>query len=294
VGSAASSFHEGSSYDLARVESIFEAAATAARAASSAVTAIDAALSIVHDELDGAGVSAFVLEHGRLWPVAVRGYAMIPDGLPLDAGVVGRAVKTSEVQLVVDVRSDADFVAVLDGMTSELAVPLCTSEGMIGLINIETVRALPPGSDAAVQALAEAITGSVEEMRTNRTVDLSSLARLFVYMSALREPGAIAQVAARTLGRILPIESSRLVVLDDARQLAGTAEWTAPGGADSVSEAAALQLHDHVGPSAVFELLDAGELGVAGLDQARIRSVILIPLRANGDDIGLLVGASRF
>lgn len=294
MGSAASSFHEGSSYDLNRVESIFRAAAAAARAAPSAVTAIDAALSIVHDELDGAGTSAFVLEHGRLWPVAVRGYAMIPDGLPLDMGVIGRAVKTSEVQLVVDVAFDPDYVVVLDGVTSELAVPLCTSEGMIGLLNIETARTLPSGSDAAVQVLAEAITGPVEEMRTNRTVDLSSLARLFVYMSSLREPRAIALVAARTLGRVLPIESSRLVLLDDARQLAESAEWTAPGGVDPVSDAAVLQLRNHVGQSAVFELLDACELGVAELDQARIRSVILIPLRANGDDIGLLVGASRF
>jgi diguanylate cyclase (GGDEF)-like protein len=294
VGIAASSLHEGPSFDLSRVESIFRAAAAAAEAAPSAVTAIDAALSIVHDELDGAGTSAFVLEHGRLWPVAVRGYAMIPDGLPLDVGVIGRAVKTSEVQLVVDVESDPDFVVVLDGVTSELAVPLCTSEGMIGLINIETARALPSGSDAAVRGLAEAITGPVEEMRTNRTVDLSSLARLFVYMSALREPLAIAQVAVRMLGRVLPIESSRLLLLDEAQRLSGAAEWSAPGGVDPISEEMLLQLRDHVGPSAVFELLDAGDLGVAELDQARIRSVILIPLRANGDDIGLLVGASRF
>ena len=119
MGSAASSFHEGSSYDLNRVESIFRAAAAAARAAPSAVTAVDTALSIVHDELDGAGTSAFVLEHGRLWPVGVRGYAMIPDGLPLDMGVIGRAVKTSEVQLVVDVAFDRDYVVVLDGVTSE-------------------------------------------------------------------------------------------------------------------------------------------------------------------------------
>ena len=96
-------------------------------------------------------------------------------------------------------------------MTSELAVPLCTSEGMIGLINIETARALPPGATRPSRRSRSAITGPVEEMRTKRTVDLSSLARLFVYMSALREPGAIAQVAARTLGRVLPIESSRLV-----------------------------------------------------------------------------------
>ena len=294
MGSAANPFEDRASFDIGSVESTFRVAAAAAGAALSAAAAIDAALTVVHDELDGAGASAFVLEHGRLWPVGVRGYAMIPDGLPLDTGVVGRAVKTSEVQLVLDAPSDPDFVVVLDGVVSELAVPLCTSEGMIGLINIETHRPLPPGSDTAVRTLSEALTAPVEEMRTNRTVDLSSLARLFVYMSALREPRAIAQVAVRTLARVLPIESSRLLLLDEAQRAEGSAEWSAPGGPEAISERAILTLRSHVGPSAVFELLDAGDLGLPELDHARIRSIVLIPLRANGMDIGLLVGASRF
>ena len=132
-------------------------------------------------------------------------------------------------------------------------------------------------------------------MRTNRSVDLSSLARLFVYMSALRDPVAIAQVAVRTLGRVLPIESSRLLVLDDepaARRLGATGAL--PAARTRSREESLLALRDHVGPTAVFELLDAGDLGIPELDRARVRSVVLIPLRANGDDIGLLVGASRF
>ena len=74
--------------------------------------AIEAALEVLHDELGGAGVAAFVVEHGRLWSVGVRGYAMIPDGLPLDEGVIGRAVRTSEIQLVLDTTTDPDFVQV--------------------------------------------------------------------------------------------------------------------------------------------------------------------------------------
>jgi len=294
MGSTATPFLDGPSFDLGRVESVFRRAAAVAEAASSAAAAVDAALGVIHDELEGAGASAFVLEHGRLWPVGVRGYAMIPDGLPLDAGVIGRAVRTSEAQLVVDTRSDPDFVEVLERVASELAVPLSTAEGMIGLINIETSTALPLGSDAAVRPLAAALTGPVEEMRTNRTVDLSSLARLFVYMSALREPIAIAQVAARTLGRVLPIESSRLVVLDEGHRLGSSAEWSAAGGPDPVSDETVLTLRGHVGPSAVFELLDVGDLDLDELNQKRIRSIVLIPLRANGEDVGLLVGASRF
>lgn len=279
-------------YDL--VEAAFGAAVAAAEEAPSATAAIDAALGVIHDQLGGAGATAFVLEHGRLWPVGVRGYAIIPDGLPLDVGVLGRVVRTLETQLVLDTRADPDFVEVRGDVVSELAVPLLTDEGMIGLINIETSVALPLGSDSAVRRLAETLTAPVEEVRTNRTADLSSLARLFVYMSALREPVAIAQVAARTLGRVLPIESSRLLVLDEAQRLLSSAEWSAPGGPDPISDESLLELRSRVGATAVFELLDASELGMPELDLDRIRSVVLIPLRANGEDIGLLVGASRF
>ena len=294
MGSPASSISQGKPYDLDLVEAVFDRAEAVVASAASATIAIDQALAELHDGLGGAGVSAFVVEHGRLWPVGVRGYSMIPDGLPLNAGVVGRAVKTSEPQLVVDVTSDPDFIEVGAGVVSELAVPLATGEGMIGLLNIETKHGLPIGSDVSIGSLARALTGPVEEMRTNRTVDVSSLARLFVYMSALREPIAIAQVAVRTLGRMLPIEASRLLVLDESQRLAGSAEWCAEGSPDAISDDALLALRDHVGPSAVFELLDARDLGLAELEQARIRSVVLIPLRANGEDIGLLVGVSRF
>ena len=294
MGSTASPFPDNTLFDLDRVESVFQLATAAVAAAPSAAAAIDGALNVVHDGLGGAGVSAFFLEHGRLWPVGDHGYPMIPDGVPLAAGIVGRAVRTSETQFSVDVRTDPDFVEVAQGVVSELAVPLATEDGTIGLLNIETNTALPPGSDSAVQSLAVALTGPVEEMRTSRTVDLSSLARLFVYMSALREPAAIAEVAVRTLCRVLPIESSHLLVLDGSQQLASSAEWTAPGASASLPEESLLLLRDHVGASAVYELLDAGDLDLPELDQAQIRSIVLIPLRANGEEMGLLVGTSRF
>ena len=89
--------------DLPRFERACASAVATAGSAESAVDAFDGALRALHDELGGPGVAAFVLEHGRLWSVGVRGYAMIPDGLSLDDGVIGRAVRTSTAQLVLDV-----------------------------------------------------------------------------------------------------------------------------------------------------------------------------------------------
>ena len=68
--------------------------------------------------------SVFVLEHGRLWLVAQRGYAVVPDGITVEHGITGRAIRLGRPQLAPDVTADPDYVAALPGVVSELAVPL--------------------------------------------------------------------------------------------------------------------------------------------------------------------------
>ena len=131
-------------------------------------------------------------------------------------------------------------------------------------------------------------------MRSNRAVDLSSLARLFVYMSSLRDPLAISEVAVRSLARVLPIETSQLLILDEVAQLVPSTEWSARGGPEPLSAEALQALSARIDQSAVFELLDTNVVNVPELVGTRVRSVVLIPLRANGGEIGLLVGTSRF
>ena len=294
--SLAARFPDSGQIDLARLESACEAALAAVTAAADATEAIDGALEALHDGLGAAGVSAFVLEHGRLWSIGVRGYAMIPDGLPLEEGVIGRAVRSSETQLVVDTASDPNFVEVLRGVVSELAIPLLLPTGIVGVINIETTSRLPDGGEAVVGPLVEALAPLVDELRASRTVDLSSLARLFVYMSSLRDPLAIAGVAVRSLGRVLPIETSQLLLLEENGQLVESTEWhaTDASGLEPISRRALQALRDRIDQSAVFELLDTSMMHVPELVGTRVRSVVLIPLRANGEEIGLLAGTSRF
>ena len=134
----------------------------------------------------------------------------------------------------------------------------------------------------------------MDELRGSRT-DLSSLARLFVYMSSLRDPQAIAEVTVRSLGRVLPIETSQLLLLDDDGQLVESTEWSATAQAPEPLPLASLRaLRERIDASAVFELLDTTAVAIPELTGLKLRSVVLIPLRANGDEIGLLVGSSRF
>lgn len=295
VESLASSFPVSGTIDLSRLECACEAAVAAAAQADAPAVAIDAAVGALHDELGGAGVSAFVLEHGRLWSVGVRGYAVIPDGLPLDEGVIGRAARTSEVQLAADVNQDRDFIGVMRGVVSELAVPLVTSAGIVGVINIETSSTLPAGGEAAVAPLMQALAPRMDDLRAARTVDVSSLARLFVHMSSLRDAPAIAELAVRSLGRVLPVETTQLLLLDENGRLIESTEWrAADDGPEPMSARMIETLREPIEQSALFELIDAGATRSPELAATRIRSVVLIPLRANGEDIGLLAATSRF
>ena len=105
--------------------------AAAARTAAAAigdddepVRAIEAAVDSFYDAVAGVMPSVFVLEHGRLWLVAQRGYAVVPDGITVESGITGRAVRLGRAQLAPDVTADPDYVAALPGVVSELAIPL--------------------------------------------------------------------------------------------------------------------------------------------------------------------------
>lgn len=282
------------SIGLDQLERACESAAAAAMSAGGPQEAIDDAVKALHTELDGAGVCAFVLEHERLWSVAVRGYAMIPDGLPLDEGVIGRAVSTATAQLAVDTTADPDFVPVWKGAVSNLVVPLSTPEGVVGVINIETGMPLVVGADTRVAALVRSLSPRMDELRSAAGIDLFSLARLFVYIASLRDPHAIADATVRSLGRIFPVETSQLLLADDADNLVEVAQWqAATGGPAPLTSPELRTLRGRISAYAAFDLLDTARVPVPETVRARARTVVLIPLRASGKEIGLLVGTSR-
>ena len=267
----------------------------ASRAAVSAIvgeqdptTSIDVALSVFHGALAGVLPSVFVLEHGRLWLVAQRGYAVVPDGITVDSGITGRAIRLGRPQLAPDVRSDSDYVAALPGVVSELAVPLRSGRSVVGILNIESERALPDGAIDAVRPLARALAPLTEALRASRTLDLAALARLFVHLGSMREPRHIAALGAASLPKILPVEASHIVVWDDLGTARELAAWRADDASrpvltlDEIARARAL-----TDPNVVCQVLDVS------VESSDPRSIVWLPLRANADELGALVGLDR-
>ena len=266
------------------------AAVEAIAASDDPATAAEAAIDALHTALAGAFVSAFVLEHGRLWTVAQRGYTVIPDGLSVDEGVMGRAVRRRRAQVVRDVGRDPDYLPAERGVTGEIAVPLLRGNEVLGVLNVETVEAPPADAARALRPLARALVPVVDRLRSGRVLDLSALARLFVYVSSLRDPRLIADIAAGSLARVLPLETSQVYLFHDDGSIERIAAWSAGGrtrAAPGEVELAALRATADT--AAAYELLSLPGGGSNG-DR---RSVVWLPLRAAGLEIGVLVGTCR-
>jgi diguanylate cyclase (GGDEF)-like protein len=270
--------------------------AVAARAAAAAIDdddepgkAIDAALESFHDAVTGVTPSVFVLEHGRLWLVAQRGYAVVMDGIAVESGITGRAIRLGRAQLAPDVKADPDYVPAHPGVVASLAVPLRSARTVVGVLNIESERAFPDGALAALRPLVRALAPLAETLRASRTLDLGALARLFVHLGSLRDPRDIAALGAASLPKVLPVQASQIVVWDELGTLSELASWQSGEASQLPLSADELELaRAQADPTVVCQVL---ELPVA---RGRgTRSAVWLPLRANASELGALVGVNK-
>jgi diguanylate cyclase (GGDEF)-like protein len=275
-----------------------EAAVLAAAAKEAAAAAppdgdpgasIDAVVQTLSGALSSLFVSVFMLEHGRLWLVAQRGYAVVPDGIATETGILGRALRLGRTQLVADVTRDPDYVPVMPAVRSELALPLVVDGVAVGALNVESTRPLPDEAERLAGPLADALAPLVEELRAARMLDLGALARLFVHLGSLRDPDEIASLAAASLPRVLPVEASQVVLWDELGSPVELASWRVrPSGRAPLTVAELEGARALASPTVVCQLLASGRRTAAHGGG----SVAWLPLRANGEELGVLVGVS--
>ena len=252
--------------------------------------AIDGAVEALRESVHAVLPSVFVLEHGRLWLVAQRGYPFVPDGIEISRGVMGRAVRLGQAQLAGDVRDDPDYLGALPAVVSELAVPLRAGRVVVGVFNLESERMLPENAAELLRPLTSALVPAAEKLRANRRLDLPALARLFVYLGSLREPSEIATLAAASLSRVLDIERSEVWAWGEADLPQALGSWSVDGSdcpalaPEELDAARAL-----IDPSAICQLVDVGRQPSSG-DQ---NGLVWLPLRANGEELGVLVAHTR-
>jgi diguanylate cyclase (GGDEF)-like protein len=243
--------------------------------------AIDLALDEV---VEGLGrrllASVYVLEHERLWLVSQRGYEEVRDGFSLDQGVMARAVRTGETQFIDDTERDPDFIASVAGITSEIAVPFLVGGSPAGVLNIETSGpTLPREAIELYEDLAQHIADRVAEMRAALGLDLASVARLCVRASSLRGVAAIAEFAARTLARLLELDSAQLSLVRDGGAYQLASFWRRP-------ESSLKPLDE----GDVRRLAEIEAQSGAGAAYSVVDGIVWLPLRVAGGDVGAVIG----
>jgi diguanylate cyclase (GGDEF)-like protein len=85
----------------------------------------------------------FIAEGDTLKLGAQRGYEIDMSAFDPRTGVVGRAARTGEVQLVQNVGMDPDYVPGDGRVVSEIAAPMVLDGVLLGVLNIESMTAEP-------------------------------------------------------------------------------------------------------------------------------------------------------
>lgn len=135
-------------------------------------------------------VSIYLLEGEVLKLQHQVGYHHVIERIPVHKGVVGRVVRTAQAAFVPDASQDKDFLGAVEGLTSEICVPLFTSGKVIGILNVES-----SGNDPAL---------------TRADLDL---------MIALGEQVSLALERSKFYMAILESEKRYRLVVDNVREV---------------------------------------------------------------------------
>jgi diguanylate cyclase (GGDEF)-like protein len=92
---------------------------------------------------------------------------------PLRTGVVGRTLRLGEAQLVLDVRSDPDYVALHDAVTSELVVPIRFRDRILGVFDLESTNqdAFSAENLVVFKTFADQLAGAIRMATINRQLE---------------------------------------------------------------------------------------------------------------------------
>ncbi len=115
---------------------------------------------------DDQGVNLELAAYATSVPVSVtRGMRVSPR-----LGVIGRAIRTGEPALVLDVGRDPDYVAVSEAVVAELVVPIWFRNRVLGVVDLNstTGESFSPESVMVLRLLVEQVAGALRMAAMNR------------------------------------------------------------------------------------------------------------------------------
>ena len=271
------------------------------RAVASAETVRDASTVIVeHLARTGLLPSVYLEQGGRLRCQSSRGYWQVYDGMPADKGVIGRTFRTGEATELSDASTDDEFIVSIPSVVAEICVPLRAGDRVIGVINADSPTKLGEDTRWEVERCADLLARRIEELGgPEASVNPAQrLARAVARLAALEDPEDLVRETARSALELAGFESAMLALADGhgslyvhhaegpfavafadlpTRDLDAISEWVTHGTSSyTVNEAAG-----------------RGFAGHEPLRRAGAASLVVLPLAAGGERLGIIVLADR-
>jgi len=218
-------------------------------------------------------------------------------------GIIGRAVKTGESQLVSDVTQDEDYIEYDSEARSELAVPIKLGEKVIGVINVEhpDYNAFDKDDQRDLESLAAQAAIAIENARLFREIEhhalqLTAASEVARDATAILDVGRLLDEAVRRISERFGFYHAGVFLLDDKRKYAVLQAASSDGGRRMLERGHRLKVGEvgivgcvtHTGKARIA--LDVGEDAVhfSNPDLPQTRSEMAVPLTMRGQVIGAL------
>jgi diguanylate cyclase (GGDEF)-like protein len=180
---------------------------------------LDGALGILVEQFGYHYVSIYLQSGDRIWLGAQRGYDHPPEWFDGSAGIVGRVMRGHQLVHVLDVSKEPDYIAVFDGVVSEVCAPLMVGDQFLGLLNVEARHPLDRTDRDLVATLADRVATVVAMRRDRealgeRAAIFSALHQFTQAVSATLDLGRLAAVLVEATHKVVPADIVAFTILD--------------------------------------------------------------------------------
>jgi diguanylate cyclase (GGDEF)-like protein len=271
------------------------------RAMASASTVRDAATVVVeHLARTGLMPSVYLEQGGRLRCQAARGYWQVYDGMPATVGIIGRTFRTGEASEIADTGADPEFIVSIPSVVAELCVPLRAEDRVVGVLNADSPTKLGADARWEVERCADLLGRRIAELGgpEAKVAPAQRLARAVGRLAALEDPEDVVRETVRSALALAAFESAMLALPDGhggfyAHHAEGPFAVAFSDLAPADLAAIANWVRHGTSSYTVNETAGRGFEGHEPLRQAGAASLIVLPLAAAGERLGILVLADR-
>jgi diguanylate cyclase (GGDEF)-like protein len=273
-----------------RLERDLERACTA-RVASEAV--------VDHLSRQGLLPSVFLAQAGRLRSQAARGRWQVHDGLAPTAGVVGRVYRTGEPAIVEDIGDAPDYLPTIPGVRAEVCFPVRVGDQIVGVVDAESLTAVDAVTVAEVERCAALLSARLEDVGAlGPASPAQRLARISARLASSEDPEGVVREALAGALELSGYESAVIALADGHGALyphLAEGPYAVAFSQLEPHELAAMAVWVDEGTSSytVGDTVGRGFAGHEVLRRAGVGSLIVLPLVAAGERVGLVVVADR-